>query len=304
MNRSTLRIACLLLVVLPLASACSSVDPYRRPFEQLEVAEAQLDGDDFRGTVRTLEELLAETEEAAPKFALQRFYADYLLTRAHVRASLVAPYLTEIVPNPSISSSVAGGKVRPSRNAHLMAALMHRSFALGLREAAMLSDTESIGGPLLPPALEGFAIPNVGNYLFIAALAAYGNLGFEDDVRRVVKDEPELSSVPQTRAFLATAEVGEEWHDDVFVFLFRALRTVDRIEAFHFAISALAESANSDGTFGLDPLVLGEIGDFMQSGFTCTSCGKPVIKNEWICPYDNSEYMESVVEASSEANGT
>ncbi|MCB9897766.1 MAG: hypothetical protein H6825_07170 [Planctomycetes bacterium] len=297
MNKTLIRIACLVFIVLPLAAACSSVDPYRRPFEQLEVGAAQLDTDDFPGSVATLEELLAETEARAPEFALQRFYAEYLLTRAHVRASLVQPFLTEVVPNPSISSSASGGKVRPSRNAHLMAALMHRSFALEQREGAEASPTDSIGGPMLPPALEGFAIQNVSNYLFIAALAAYGNLGFEDDVRRVVKDEPNLSSVAQTRSFLATAQVGEEWYDDVFVFLFRALRPVDRIEAFRFAIAALAQSTRGDGTFSLDPLVLDEIGEYMTSGFTCTVCGKPVVKDEWICPWDNSDYMESVVEA-------
>lgn len=296
------RFACWSLLVSFLALGCGAVDPYRRPYEQLEVAATQFDLLDFPQSVATLEELLAETEPQAEKFALQRFYAQYLLARVHIRASLMQPFLQEVVPSPSISTSVAGGKARPSRNAHLMAALMHRGGALSARASAEGAATESAGGPLLPAMLADFTLENVENYLFIAALAAYGHLGFDDDVRRVVKDEPNLASVANTRAFLHSAKVGVEWHDEVFVILFRALRSVNRIDAFQFAIAALAQSTRGDGTFDLDPLAAEEIGAFMTSGFVCTVCTKAVVKDEWICPYDNADYMQSVVDGTATRN--
>lgn len=304
--KTSLRLALGLAGCLSLVG-CGISDPYKLPYEKLELAMVSLDTGHEDDAVGELEALLAHTQEEAERFALQRFYASYLLTQAHVRAFRSdRAFLYEEVPvDPSLAGLVDASGRRPSVNAHLMASLLHAHDAsaqlaaqIGAEREAMLEDGTI--RPLLPARLMDFDVADVGKYLSLARLAALGELGFEDDVREIVSRVPDLGTVAGCEGLIESARIHEDARAELFVFQFRAFRPTDREQSFKFAVRALEEANNGDGTFDLAESVTDEINAFMESGFRCISCDTSVSGGFIYCPEDGSRYMDTVKDAADE----
>jgi len=288
-----------LIALMAVAAACQSVEPSVVRGE-LERAHGLYAEGDYEGAADKIDEILAATSGEPDQFAVQRFYAAFLATQAHLAAAcLDEPFLTE--------RSYQGGSPKPSRIAHAMAELLHASNGLAWWEsdpAAM--SMEDLGG-LVPPGLAAEGFEAARTNLHLAMLAAYAALRFDDQARTVL-EAPELAAieerVEQQLSSGTRAEAADVWaeemkrvslpesvHPWVYLALFRA--DDDPRLAFVYGMSALVEGR---GPGGLDELTQAEIVDWIDHGteyeFQCRECGQVIRpRNGETCLTDNEPYL-------------
>jgi len=208
------------------AGACTSVNPYLENRLVLEECVLDIDTSRFQESAHRLEVLLAETNGEARDFALQRFFAAYLLTTIHARAS-ANPFLQEPVTKANSFGSSQG--LQPSRLGHLMALIHDSGCARSLFEFASEAPLEQKGGKQLPAELE---------YLNLCFLAVHAELNFQDRIDEVLSNSREWLILDSCERALDQVALPAEVRPWVYLAVFEHEKHRDERNAFRFAIRA------------------------------------------------------------------
>ena len=175
------------LGLLGLAAACSTPDLFSDNRLTLESADKRLAAGEFDAVMAPLEDLVLRTNADPEPFALQRYFAVYLLSRANAEASVRT-----------------GGDDWLS---NLTAAAYYMNYALEWSKAAKASGPKAEDGAvLLPASLSSYGLEKTQTYLDLAWVVICARAKFQGEVAEVLGREPRLLSVLDTEAL--SREVG------------------------------------------------------------------------------------------------
>jgi len=248
-----MRLRLLSISFLCILAGCSSVNPYLEKRQVLELAVSGLEAGNYADTVRTLEQLLADTSEESRDYALQRFFAAYLLTQAHQRANTQAPFLQEPADDGAqhFSLNSTGGGMRPSRIGHLMAVTYHSSFGRSWYDQASGSPFEKEGEKLLPRSLEAYGVKQALAYQNLCYLAVHSELNFQDRVEEILFSMEELTDLSHCEALMKAVQLDPAIRPWVYLAVFEHQRTRDEPNAYRFALRA-RETGKGHEAFGTE----------------------------------------------------
>jgi hypothetical protein len=232
------------LLVALAAWSCASDDLPDQNRRRLELVAERLPDGDPRELARHMEELLAETEEASQDYALQRFYAAWLLTQIHAVSSLSQPFLTEV----ATSGHRVGGigrrddnpsGERPSPNAHLAASVHHARAARAAFDRAARSGPKLDGVTLLPDSLWMIDLNDADANLQVILTTAYARLGFSQEVARILAESEGLVRLETCLGELERWRVPVELRPWVLAMIHDYLKSRDELEAYRFGVVAV-----------------------------------------------------------------
>jgi hypothetical protein len=224
--RSILRT--LLAAALSMAAACSSVNPYEVNREALLLAQKNLAGDNSSAAARGAERLYAGRADEADKFRLQRYFALYLASMAHMQAAVKGPFLAEESGTPGI------GSPRNSDVPHLVAAGYYAGLARDLAPKARGEKAAALGTKLLPADLEAVGVEAAGRRLDLYRMVALTRLGFSSTVQNEFDAWPELSKPESCDEILSQLALEKEIVPWVYYSLFRLTQAGDERIAYTF----------------------------------------------------------------------
>jgi hypothetical protein len=267
-------------------SACASNDAYLDNQRDLDFALAAFAAKEQpEDVVMRLNRVLADTQDAASEFALQRFYAAFLLAQVHAAASMGSPFREE----PTTFRSRVGGigrrdpsdedMERPSRTAHLVATMYHASFARSLYEQAARSGPQKDGIVLVPDELWNLGVDHADTNLQILLTTTYSRLGFRDEVAKTLAQSPDLLKPERCLAFLESSHVQTRLKPWVCVMVFEYLKNLDELQAYRFGI--LAVEGQERFGHALPRSVVGRIDDWIVSGASV----------KFVCPESQTAYI-------------
>ena len=234
-----------LVVIGPLVG-CGGSALHQDNEEDLEFAMAAYAAQEQpEAVVARLNGLLADTQQQADEFALQRFYSAFLLAQVHAAASMGSPFREE----PILNKSRIGGigrrdpsdedRKRPSITAHLVATMYHASFARALYDRAARSGPQHDGVVLLPEELWNLGVDNADTNLQILLTTTYSRLGFQDEVAKTLAQSPDLLEPERCLAFLEACRTQKRQKPWVCEMVFEYLKNLDELRAYRFAIMAV-----------------------------------------------------------------
>jgi hypothetical protein len=230
--------------------ACASPRNFFAEYEKsLDTTYKTLEAGDPEGAARQAQDLLAATGGDAETFRVQRFYAVWLLTQAHVRASLGKPFIPEPPPPPSaLSLGSSNARTERAETSHVVATMLYAFYGAEahpkVRGASMKEgDTE-----LLPPALRALSPDVLSDNLDLCRLVVYARLGFTEDIHGVLSRSPEMQTLEKANARMDYAHLDPGMRPWVHYTLFDFLKSRDEAEAFRFGVSAWNHAANTQGT--------------------------------------------------------
>ena len=226
------------LSLLALGSACASSNPFLENRMVLEQVVFQQDACEYEQAVRALEKMLADTQDEAGDFALQRFFAAYLLTRLHETASSEAPFLQEPAGEQFSLRSSRGPDDRPSRIGHLMAIAYHSSFGRSWYGSAKNAPSVVDGERLLPSELDGFGARNALAYLNLCFLAVHSELNFQDRIEEILYGSSELTDLDGCEALMDAVELQPAIRPWVYRAVFEQQKRRNEPNAYRFGIRA------------------------------------------------------------------
>jgi len=194
--------------------------------------------------VRRLEAVLVDTDAAPEDFALQRFYAAYLLAQVHARAAVDGPFLAEQSTSGdrigAIGRRAAGSSAeRPSPTAHLVAAEHWAAVGRALFDRAARSGPEHDGVTLLPDALWRIDLNDADANLQIVQTLAFARFSFTDEVARILGQSPRLVELASCLEDLERYAIPAELRPWVLAMVFDYLKTRNEPEAYRFGVVAV-----------------------------------------------------------------
>jgi hypothetical protein len=290
-------------LLLPGLAACGSVNKYKAPYDQLCVAQEDVDAGSFEHGARVCETVLADTSRAQDDFLLQRFYASYLLAQAHARASLGAPFLEDPEPLGAVAIGVgnASSGAAPERStspAHLVATVSHVSTALAIAGGAREKPSNVEGQELLPSELSSFGVEPATDNLKILALVAFARLHCPDNAAAILANSTALLQLESCKRHLEAARIPAGLRPWVCWSTYRYLR--DRSdqpgqrEAYRFALAALEDGGAAGGT--IDKPMQDEFAQWLRAGaayvFKCPRCKNELIPGRRSCVSDGEPALE------------
>lgn len=273
------------LASLGLATSCTSTNPVDDNREHLRQGMESMEAGDLQAASRQMNDVLVATQEEANAFALQRFYALYLLAQIHAKASIDAAFLTEY----SRATSRIGGigqrqgarsDERPSRTGHLVASIYHASLARALYDRAARSGPKKGGAAFLPEELWNLGVDNSDANLQVVMTSAYARLGFWAEVEKTLERSPTLLTLDEAIGHMETYGVQPSLRPLVCAMISRFLRdTNNEEEAYRFAIAAI----EGEERFGapLDPTEIAELEDWILHGASV----------DFVCPESQTPYL-------------
>ncbi len=208
-------------LALSLIGACASSNPYVVNREYLDKSYSALEKGDFKAAAQSGEALLAGRAEQASEFQLQRYYAAFLCSRAHVQAALRGPFLTEAAPSGAgggiaIGPSVQTGGAVASPTSHWVAASYYAGFARDLYAAAAKEPLQKEAEELLPAGLKKMPIDTTQLNLDLTRLALLRRLGLEVECSAILRQSPDMLDVGKCTGTLKRAELSAELWPLVF----------------------------------------------------------------------------------------
>jgi len=233
-------------LVLTATLGCKSANPYTEKRLVLEQSLEDLEAGRYRDSVFRLQKLLAETSEEPEAHALQRFFAAYLLTEAHERASHGESFLEE--PGPRTSYTGAP-RSRPSRLGHLKAMTYHSGFGHSSYELARRSPLEHENERKLPEELEALGTERACTYLNLCFLAIHAELDFQDRIDEFLSSVPEWVDLERCEELMDEVSLRPEVRPWVHLAVFEYLKDRDERNAYRFAIRA-RETGQGAPAFG------------------------------------------------------
>lgn len=234
---------------LALSTACTSRNLYVENRLVLERAMTDLKAGESERAAYTLESMLGETDAA--EFALQRFFAAYLLTLAHEEASAEGPFLEEPLEPSGRFDAGASGSRRPSRIGHLMAVTYHASRGRSWYPLAGLSPLAVEGERLLPIQLEALGAQNALVYMNLCYLAVHSELNFQDRIEEILAGMSELTDLARCEAVMDRVDLPADLRPWIYRAVFEHQKRRDEPNAYRFAIRA-RETGKDVPAFGQD----------------------------------------------------
>jgi hypothetical protein len=239
----------------------------------------------YTEAIDLLENLLADVEPQQETFALQRFYASFLLTQA------------QILQTGKERSDLPATKFQAHRiSPRALMAMFHLGAARDLAEAAAASPGVSPSGQrLIPGRLEAMSIDTILTHLDLLVIAFYGGLRFQDKMRISIdrlKTAGDVTKLESCEEVFDQTRVLERIRPWIALALSRYLRLSDPQEAFRFAVRALRQ-----GGLKSDPLSSEELVHWIKSGstleFKCTNCDRTVVADRDTCYNCGESYLKA-----------
>jgi len=298
--RRSLLPGCVLLTAL---SACASNDAYLDNQRDLQFAlEAYAARELPEEVVTRLNRVLVDTQNEPNDFALQRFYAAFLLTQVHAAASMGMPFRQE----PTTLRSRVGGigqrdpsdeeMRRPSPTAHLVATMYHASFARALYDKAVRSGPQKDGIVLVPDELWNLGVDQADANLQVLLSTTYSRLGFRDEVAKTLAQSPDLLEPARCLAFLDNSLTQTRLKPWVCEMVFEYLKNLNELQAYRFGIMAV-EGRERFG-YGLPEASVARIDDWIVNGasvrFVCPESQTAYIPGQRRSPISGVPHIEYV----------
>jgi hypothetical protein len=278
-------------------SACSSPNPFIAHREQLADSFGKVSASQYGTAARELETVLAETNDDAKKFAVQRFYAMYLLTQAHMRASVKDSFLKEPAPTlarSGIGAASEGDSKQPSTVGHLVAAMMYASFAKDTYPAARGGQLVEKGEEVLPHELSGFDVETAQINLELCMLVVQAELGFESNVERTLDNSNEMWTDAGAIRLLDRTHFDTSLRPWVFYTLFDYLKTRNEPAAYRFGVLAMEHAGDANGTLGTKRTagIIHWIKEGSHFVFKCPQCNSAAVPEMHACPTDQTPLID------------
>lgn len=267
-------------------SACSSNGLLEENAHDLEFSlQAYAAQEQPEEVVARLNRVLTDTQEDPGEFALQRFYAAFLLAQVNAAASMGSPFREE----PTTYRSRVGGigrrdlaeedTLRPSSTAHLMATMYHASFARSLYARAARTGPQKDGVVLLPEELWNLGVDHADTNLQVLLTVTYARLGFRDEVANTLASSPDLLQPNRCIPFLDSCRTQTRLKPWVCEMVFHYLKDRDELEAYRFGVMAI-EGRERFG-YGLPPHVVDRIEEWIVDSATV----------QFVCPESQTAYI-------------
>jgi hypothetical protein len=290
---TSVRTLALLGPILLLAS-CASEMLYETNRSRLERAGAQVTSGEGEVAAKQMEKLLVETSPAASEYVLQRFFASYLLARAHMEASFGEPFLEGTTRGDSSFSLSGEGGESGSSIANLVAGTYYAGFGRQWYRAASGAKPVVDGEKLLPPELEALGTRQAMIHLNLILLTADVKLNFQDRIEFLLGEMAELGEMEKCEGILADSGLGAAMQPWVYRGVFDFLEKRDEIAAYKFAIRVLDLDR---GETDHDPALIRGLASWITEGskyvFKCPSCSQevdPALPSCTVCRRPNCEF--------------
>jgi len=268
--------------------SCSSPKLYASYNDKLVTASRNFEERRYAEVARQTQDMLIDSAPQSSTYRLQRFFAAYLLTRAHMQASFDAPFLKEPRTGENLfalASSGDGNQVA-SPLAHLVSTIYHASLAREWANRVTSSPFEVDGQKLVPDDLALLGIENAFNHLLLCQLTVYSRLQFDEKVSQMV-ESPQLRSLQEFAAcerMVDTARVSPEMEPWIYYALFEFIKRSDETAAYKYGIQALAKARQLDSD-AAD--FVGEVELWITDGskyrFYCPQCKEAVVPRTDSC---------------------
>lgn len=290
----------LVVAALLALSACSTERIYGKNRELLasahqSVASNQLERAEYQAT-----QVLVDTGNVADDYALQRFFAAYLMTLANMRAFFQDPWLTE--PDTGAWANLGGGGGRrPSRTGHLVATAYNASYALGLFPSARAAKAVEKGEKLLPAELEELGVEDANLFAKLSMLTVYSRLQYQDQVNQILRATEGSTDLAKLDAMLDRARVSKSMRPWIYLAVFENLRKANEKAAYKLAIRTLDAARDQDAASFDEELLRGVEGWIVADSsyvFRCPECPDSTVSVTYpLCPKcRNVERIEFVPE--------
>lgn len=234
-----------------------------------------------------IERVLAPLGADGPAPPDVRFWASWMLARAHALAALRARDVT--------AELAAAGH---PRSQHEVAALYHARAALHDLDAA-----QAAGRTELPLELAGCDAADAGAGLELLEVGLLERLGFEERATRLLEQRPGLLDPLAVAALLERGRIEPRLGAPIWLALFQRHQREDDAAAFACASRALAASDLSPGA--LEPADVARLERWIRSGarlrFRCPDCGQEAVPELRACPNDHTP-LERFVPAPKQAS--
>lgn len=295
----------LLGLALLFVASCGTIPFSTTPVDERAIAEAydRMTRGEIEAAVARLESFVSATERDPREFRRERFFAEYLLARAHTVASLDSgdvAFLAESSRTPATVGAIgrrdaAGALVqRPSHAAHVVAAFYHASRARGMYAAA--TRVGATDDPTLPAELAELDVMGADAQLQLLQTIAYARLGFRDRVDEILARSPDLLTLDSCLATLDRYRFPAELRPWICEMVFHHLKGTDERTAYRFAILAV-EGADRFG-LALSPAAVAAIDEWIVHEanllFVCPESQTPYIPGEKRSPISGLPHFEYI----------
>lgn len=289
MHRFLLTTWVLLLGSLALGG-CSSINKFKQPYDTLAAALQTYERGAYGETVDSCEGLLAATANEAKEFAVQRFYAQYLLVKAHAAASAGNAFLRE----PRQQVLLIGGQGasdQPSETGHMVATVSLAGTAIAWAPGVSNGPWESAGQAFVPAELRAISPARAADSLRLACLTQYSRLGFFGRVNESFGASREIAKLAGCQQLLAGLDLPRDLEAWTYLAVHRYLRSLPNREvqgdAYQFAMQFLHGNARATS---IDPEILREIDTWVTHNqyctFRCPACQKEYVGGSPACRWD------------------
>jgi hypothetical protein len=285
--------------------ACGGTQLWEKNEKRLEQTVTDLDTAPPDTVIRRLDAILSETSVEPGEFALQRFYASYLLARLHTEATLERPFLFETTTHGSRIGGIGQRQssreatTRPSITGHLVASIYHASVARAMYDQAARSGPKRKGVALVPDELWRLGVDNADAHLQLILTTAYARLGFRDEVAKILDRSPQLLSRDTFVSYLDQYQIPSKLRPWICEMVFWYLRSKDEDLAYRYAIMAV-EGQERFG-YALPADVVARIDRWIEDGasvlFVCPASQTPYSPGEPRRPISGVPHIDFVAVA-------
>ncbi len=284
-------------VVVVACAACSGPNKYLEYQKRLSADVEKVQAGQLATAGRDLEALIASTAADADTLKVQRYYAAYLLTEAHVRASLGSPFIKDAQ---RVASGGIGGMSDDdgSEISHVVATMLWANYAKELAAKAKNGALRQDGVELLPESLRDLSPQAAESALDVAMLVVYARLGFEDRVAKTLDASAALYKLEACEKLLDDARVQRGLRPWVYQTLFAYLRTRDEPAAYKFGVRLLETVEASGGTLSKQASddVVKWIRSDAKFAFRCPGCNQPIVPELRACQNDQTPHLSFYAE--------
>lgn len=262
-------VGCALLALTGCRASPATASSPAHVFEQAWSVHAEVD------PLET-ERILAPLGADGPARPQVRFWATWMLARAHALAALRA--------RDEAAGAALAVEGHP-RAMHEVAALYHARAALH-----DLPEAEAAGRVELPLELAGCDAADAAAGLELLEIGLLERLGFEERVTRLLEQRPTLLDPFAAAAMLELGRVEPRLAAPIWLALFQRLQRGDQADAFACAARALAASDLAPGA--LEAADVARLERWIRSGarsrFRCPECRQEAVPELRACPNDHT----------------
>jgi hypothetical protein len=292
MKKQSQRFAAIFLVA-AVVSGCSTLnihEPNRAILESSLKAIESGTASNLAKAELDLNKLLSNTGNHVGDYPVQRFFAQYLLSQVHMKASGGSAFLREPMAEKGFSID-GGGTSTPSKTAHLVATNFNAFHALAMHGAARNKPVSIGEQQLLPPALKEIGTSGAARFLQLCILTVYSQMLFESEANNVF-EELGISDLESLMSVMDDGFASDAMKPWICYAMWRRLNENDPQSAYEFAAKAIEYEDVLD--LGTDEVHQPIFKRWLSSPktefvFVCGTCAEEVELNAMTCLYCNTE---------------